>query len=89
MARSVLFTGYAPVHFLCARPLCERLAGLPGVEVFVSGGLRTKTADGYTYDGPGMYGPLGVTKDRILSVSSLANHTAAVVGDGFSIGEIG
>lgn len=71
MARRLLFTGYAPVHFLCARPLYRRLTDLQGLEVFVSGGLRTTTDTGYRYDGPGMYGPLGVPADRILPVPSL------------------
>ena len=35
--KRVLFTGYAPVHFVCFRPIYERLRRLPDVEVFVSG----------------------------------------------------
>jgi len=55
---SVLFTGYAHVHFLCFRPLYERLLHLPGVEVWVSGGLRTTADQGYLYDAAAMYTPL-------------------------------
>ena len=36
--KRILFTGYAPVHFVCFRPIYERLKRLPGVDVFVSGG---------------------------------------------------
>ena len=79
MSRRILFTGYAPVHFLCARPLYQRLADLPGLEVFVSGGLRTSTDSGYIYDGPGMFGPLGVPADRILPVPSLPGMPFDVV----------
>ena len=79
MGRRVLFTGYAPVHFLCARPLYRALSALPGLDVFVSGGLRTSTDCGYRYDGPGMYRPLGVPEDRILPVPSLPGMKFDVV----------
>ena len=72
---TVLFTGYAPVHFLCFRPLYEQLIRLTGVEVYVSGGLRTKTAVGYQYDGDGMYAPFHIPPERILSVDAIqARH---------------
>ena len=45
----VLFTGYAPIHFVCFEPLYRRLVA-SGFDVFVSGGLREKTADGTQYD---------------------------------------
>ena len=79
MSRRILFTGYAPVHFLCARPLYRRLSEIPGLEVFVSGGLRTSNGSGYSYDGPGMYRPLGVPDDRILPVPSLPGMKFDVV----------
>jgi hypothetical protein len=44
--KRVLFTGYAPVHFVCFRPIYERLRRLPGVDVFVSGGQEAGGADG-------------------------------------------
>ena len=70
----ILFTGYAPVHFLCFRPLYERLIEMPNVEVFVSGGLRTKTDSGYLYDEKGLYAPLNIHKDQILSVDEIQNQ---------------
>lgn len=54
-AIKLLFSGYAPVHFICFRPLYKRLSSLPGVQVFVSGGERTKTGAGYEYDEKAMY----------------------------------
>jgi CDP-glycerol:poly(glycerophosphate) glycerophosphotransferase len=36
--KRILFTGYAPVHFVCFRPIYERLRRLPGTQVFLSGG---------------------------------------------------
>jgi hypothetical protein len=68
---SVLFTGYAPVHFVCFRPLYDRLIQLPGVEVFVSGGLRTATDHGYVYDGASMYAPFAIPEERILPVEAI------------------
>src|SRR3954466_6025190 len=42
----ILFTGYAPVHFACFRPLYERFRLLPDTEVLVSGGLRRTDESG-------------------------------------------
>jgi len=67
----ILFTGYAPVHFICFLPLYERLREVPGVEVFLSGGLRTKTKSGYVYDAPAMYRRFDVPDERILSVEQI------------------
>ena len=39
----VLFTGYAPVHFLCFQPLYERLIEMSALSVGLSGGTRTKS----------------------------------------------
>jgi CDP-glycerol glycerophosphotransferase (TagB/SpsB family) len=68
---TVLFTGYAPVHFLCFRPIYERLVDDPRFNVFVSGGLRTKLEEGVSYDAPGLYEPLGVPAHRVLSVEAI------------------
>ncbi len=68
---TVLFSGYAPVHFVCFRPLFERLRRTPGVEVFVSGGLRTKADGEVTYDLRGMYDPLGIDREHQLTVEEI------------------
>ena len=67
----VLFTGYAPVHYLCFQPLHERLRAIPGVEVSVSGGLERRTPGGIVHDEHAMYGPLGVPPDEILSIAEI------------------
>lgn len=67
----VLFTGYANIHFICFRSLYERLNALPGVELFLSGGLRTKTKHGYQYNVRSMYQPLGLPGDRLLTVDQI------------------
>jgi hypothetical protein len=69
--RRVLFTGYAPVHFLCFRPIYEALAARPGFQVHLSGGLRTKAEGAVHYDHDGLYRPMGVPPDRILSVGQI------------------
>ncbi|RUR75775.1 CDP-glycerol glycerophosphotransferase family protein [Chlorogloeopsis fritschii PCC 9212] len=71
---TVLFTGYAPVHFLCFRPIYEQLVQLSGVEVYLSGGVRTETEPGFTYDGAAMYAPFHIQPERILSVEEIQNR---------------
>jgi hypothetical protein len=69
--KRILFTGYAPVHFVCFRPLYERLIKLPDVEVFVSGGQRIQTGDGDRHDAQALYEPFGIPRDQILSVEEI------------------
>ena len=75
---TVLFTGYAPVHFACFRPLYERLRA-DGIEVFLSGGLRKRAGDGWSYDAQAMYEPLGLPADHILSVSEIQDREFGVL----------
>jgi hypothetical protein len=71
---SVLFTGYAPVHYACFRPLHAALAHLDDVEVRVAGGTRTKRDDGtVTYDPEAMFAPFGLDADRVLTVDEIAD----------------
>lgn len=74
LTTSILFTGYAPVHFLCFRPLYERLCALHGVEVFVSGGLRTATPNGFVYDTAALFRPFGIPEHRMLAVEDLPHR---------------
>lgn len=71
---TVLFTGYAPVHFLCFQPLYQRLIQMNDCDVFVSGGLRTKTESGYHYDEQGLYQPFNIPESRILSVNEIRHR---------------
>ncbi len=75
----LLFTGYAPVHFVCFRRLYSKLAGLPGLQLFVSGGLRTKTDAGTLYDPAGLYKRFNVPDEQILSVEQIRNEDFEVV----------
>jgi hypothetical protein len=70
---SVLFTGYAPVHYACFRPLHAELERLDGVEVRVAGGTRGREDDGeHVYDREAMFGPFGLNGDHVLSVDEIA-----------------
>jgi len=73
-ARKILFTGYAPVHFVCFQPLYQRLESLPEFEVFVSGGLKTKTEAGVRFDEKAMYQPFGIPDERVLPVEEIQNR---------------
>lgn len=75
----VLFTGYAPVHFLCFQPLWKRLVEETGVETWLSGGLRSETEQGRVHDHMGLYMPFGVPEDRVLSVEELESEDFDVV----------
>lgn len=75
----ILFTGYAAVHFVCFRPLYERLAVIPGVEIFVSGGLRTKTKTETFYDEQAMYRPFNLPAENILSVEEIRERDFDIV----------
>lgn len=71
----ILFTGYAPVHFLCFRPLYDQLVQVPGMEVQLSGGTRTKSAHapgGYVFDHEQMYQRFDLPDGTVRSVGSLA-----------------
>lgn len=69
---SVLFTGYAPVHFVCFRPLYERLARSEDFDVFVSGGLRSKTDDGEVqHDTAALYAPFGLPAEHVLTIEQI------------------
>jgi len=75
----VLFTGHAPVHYACFRPLGDRLRREPGVRVFVSGGLKNMVGHHFVYDPAGMYAPFGVPADGILGVEEIRDREFDVV----------
>jgi CDP-glycerol glycerophosphotransferase (TagB/SpsB family) len=68
----VLFTGYAPVHFVCFRPLFDALQHQPAVEVLLSGGLKRRDADGARrYDTAALYDGLGVPEAAVVPAEAL------------------
>ncbi len=72
--KRILFTGYAPVHFVCFRPVYERLRRVPGVQVFLSGG-REPGGEGADEAGPvtarELYRPFRIPAARVLSLEAM------------------
>lgn len=71
---TVLFTGYAPVHFVCFKQIYDQLNKIPQVEIFVSGGIRTKTVEGKIYNPQEMYEPFGIPSEKIISLEKAQNR---------------
>lgn len=68
----VLFTGYAPVHFVCFQPLFNALRREPGIEVLVSGGTRgTDSAGLREHDTTAMYAPFGLPPESVVDAGEL------------------
>jgi CDP-Glycerol:Poly(glycerophosphate) glycerophosphotransferase len=68
----ILFTGYAPVHFVCFRPLFAALRREPGVEVLVSGGLKWRDASGTRrHDTEAMYAEFDLPEDAVVPAAEL------------------
>lgn len=70
----VLFTGYAPVHFVCFQPLYRHLLRSPGVELWFSGGLRSETEAGLRHDPHALFTPFGIPAERILALDDIATR---------------
>jgi len=73
MTTRILFGAYAPVHFLCFRPVYELLRKDPDVEIWLTGGFRSKdkAAGTESYDLNGFYDPYGVDMDRVRPYEEL------------------
>jgi hypothetical protein len=72
-----LFTGYAPVHFLCFKPIYDHLMSIPGAEVDLSGGTRSKSPHalgGYLYDHEDMYRHFSLPEGAVTAVGTLASR---------------
>lgn len=69
--KRVLFTGYAPVHFLCYRPVYERLASDERVELWLSGGFREdvdRKKKIFNYRVEGFYDDFAVDQGRVIPI---------------------
>src|SRR5437867_973691 len=74
----ILFTGYAPVHFVCFLPLLDRLRAA-GIQVFLSGGLRSGTLPDLRHDARALFEPFGARAKNILSVEEIRDRDFDVV----------
>lgn len=66
--KRILFTGYAPVHFVCFRPIYDRLRRLPGMEVFVSG---EGAGDAERPDAHALYRPFRIPPHHVLPLPTV------------------
>ena len=65
----VLFSGYAPVHFLSFLPVYRQLEQDERIELWLSGGFRHKSADGeIRFLSEGFYDPFPVERSRVLPI---------------------
>ena len=63
-AKRLLFTGYAPVHFVCFRPIYQRLSKIPGITIHLSGEPSKEAGNsGSVAD---VYRPFGVPPAQVL-----------------------
>ena len=75
----ILFAGYAPVHFVCFRPVYERLRRVPGVSIYVSGGRETTDGDGPALTAHDLYRRFRIPPRQILSLSEMQRQAFDVV----------
>ena len=68
---SVLFAGYAPVHFVCFRPVYEALKRSPQFKVVLSGGLRSEVDGVLRYDLDALYRPFDIPREELVPVEDL------------------
>jgi hypothetical protein len=77
--QKILFTGYAPVHFLCFLPVYQMLRNDPDLDIWFSGGFRSKDGDTVEYDLTGFYNGHLVPNDRIITVAESRGRDFDVV----------
>lgn len=71
----IVFAGYAPVHFVCFRPIYERLLRIPGIEVFLSGGRDAGPEGGEPLTAEQLYAPFGVPRNRVIELARMREQT--------------
>lgn len=73
--RKVVFTGYAPVHFVCFRPIYRRLAQSPHLEIHFSGGVAGEGQKApRQYDTEALFKPFRIPRRKIVSLSELSRR---------------
>jgi len=71
----ILFSGYAPVHFVCFHPLYHRLRRRRDVEVYLSGGRQSDPVAGVpSLTARQLYAPFRVPPDRILTLDQIRSR---------------
>ena len=75
----ILFAGYAPVHFVCFRPIHERLKTVPGVTVCFSGGREAPGPDGGVLTAQALYRPFRIPPRQVLSLEAMRRQAFDMV----------
>ena len=70
----ILFAGYAPVHFVCFRPLYERLRKMRGVEIVLSGGREEGPLGERALTARELYAPFRLPPRQIVPLSRIQNQ---------------
>lgn len=78
-ARRILFAGYAPVHFVCFRPLYERLRRMRGVEVVLSGGREEGPNGERALTARALYAPFRLPPRQVVPLSRIERQTYDLV----------
>lgn len=71
----VVFAGYAPVHFVCFQPIYERLRGVEGIEVWLSGGRQASPEGGPALTAAQLYATFDVRRDRVIELDEMRRRT--------------
>jgi hypothetical protein len=79
--KRILFTGYAPIHFVCFLPVFLELSKDPRLELFVSGGFKsTDEAGAPTFSLEGFYDQFPIDQKCVIPVERVrAEHFDVLV----------
>jgi len=69
--KRILFTGYAPIHFVCFLSVYRLLAANPEVEIFLSGGFKREEEGEISYSLEGFYDPFPVDMSHVLPIEQV------------------
>lgn len=77
--KRILFSGYAPVHFVCFLPVYQRLAADERVELWLSGGFKHEDGENVSFSVDGFYDPFPVNHDRVIPIERARQEDFDVV----------
>ena len=67
-AKRILFTGYAPIHFICFLPVYKLLKAEERVELYLSGGFKQDDGEEVSYSLEGFYDRFPVDQSRVITL---------------------
>lgn len=72
--KRILFTGYAPIHFVCFLPVYRKLAADQRVELFLSGGFKKTDHGNVSYSLEGFYDPFPVDHSHVIPIEQVRSE---------------